>query len=394
MKLRIYILILLVVSFSCKRKPVQTALVNSEVKTTNQETSKPSNSNTSHSPAKISPADSIKQLKENYWKVYAEMKEMLEDKRILNFKRAVFITENAFVNNHFTYEGFCYYIDKLTKICNQYQKEHTLINYNFSDREDVAKNGAIFNVMTDTIFIYNNESVIHYPFTYDFNDFMGNKDWTKMFVTKLLISNSGNCHSLPYLYKILTNELGTKTYLALAPNHIYIKQRNKQLGWYNTELTSGTFPIDGWLAASGYISLEAIRSGIFMDTLSDKQTISICLNDLAEGYKRKFGADSSFILACANLSLQYYPNCINTLILKGETLKGIFVRRMKESNVQYPTELFYNSDAKYIYDEMENAFVTTVKLGYREMPESMYLDWLSLVQKEKDKYQNKNILKN
>ncbi len=393
MRLKFYILLIVIVSFSCKRKPVQTALVNSEVKGGSQEISSPSNRNSHYPSVKISRADSIKQLKDNYWKVYGEIKEMLEDKKTINFKRAVFITENAYLNNNINYDTFCLSIKQLVDLSMEYQKRNSLIAYKYDDIVDVAKNGAIFKVMTDTIML-TTHIIGHLPFTYDFDDFMGNKDWTKMFVTKLLYTNSGNCHSLPYLYKILTNEVGTKTYLALAPNHIYIKQRNKQLGWYNTELTSATFPVDGWLAASGYISLDAIRSGIFMDTLSNKQTICICLNDLAEGYKRKFGVDSSFILSCTNLALKYYPNSVNALILKGETLKLIFERKMQENNAKYPSEIFYNPQAKYIYDEMEKSFVTAAKLGYREMPESMYLDWLSLVQKEKEKYQNKNIQKN
>gem|GEM_PF-4659315 len=42
-------------------------------------------------------------------------------------------------------------------------------------------------------------------------------------------------------------------YLAMAPNHTYIKLRSDKNGWYNTELTSASFPIDSWLMVSGYI---------------------------------------------------------------------------------------------------------------------------------------------
>ena len=42
-----------------------------------------------------------------------------------------------------------------------------------------------------------------------------------------------NCHSLPYLYKIIMDELGYEWHLALAPNHMYIKTNNKKVGWYN-----------------------------------------------------------------------------------------------------------------------------------------------------------------
>jgi hypothetical protein len=42
---------------------------------------------------------------------------------------------------------------------------------------------------------------------YDFEDLMGQKDRSKMFVTKLLDTNTGNCHSLPFIFKILSNEM-------------------------------------------------------------------------------------------------------------------------------------------------------------------------------------------
>ena len=82
------------------------------------------------------------------------------------------------------------------------------------------------------------------PYSYDFTDFDGKEDWRQMFVIKLLQTHSGNCHSLPFLYKILIEENGEKANLALATNHIYIKHQIKKSGWYNTELTSGIFPID------------------------------------------------------------------------------------------------------------------------------------------------------
>ena len=64
------------------------------------------------------------------------------------------------------------------------------------------------------------------------------------------------------------DELGEKCWLALAPNHMYIKAKTQHIGWYNIELTTGDFPTDAWLMASGYIHLDAVRNGIYTDTLS------------------------------------------------------------------------------------------------------------------------------
>jgi len=44
--------------------------------------------------------------------------------------------------------------------------------------------------------------------------------------------------------KCCANGLTTIFLLSLAPNHIYIKNYSEKIGWYNTELTSATFPTD------------------------------------------------------------------------------------------------------------------------------------------------------
>ena len=88
---------------------------------------------------------------------------------------------------------------------------------------------------------------------------------------------------------MIMDELKQDAYLSLAPNHIYIKVQNKRAGWYNIELTCGDFPTDAWLMSSGYIHIDALRNGIYMDTLSSKQAVALCLVDLAHGYRAKFG---------------------------------------------------------------------------------------------------------
>ena len=81
-----------------------------------------------------------------------------------------------------------------------------------------------------------------------------------MFVSTLMVTCKGNCHSLPLFYKLLTEELGEKSWLALAPNHAYIKLHNQADGWYNVELTSGQFPTDVWIKASGYIHTDVFET--------------------------------------------------------------------------------------------------------------------------------------
>ncbi|MBD2770406.1 hypothetical protein IC235_21175 [Hymenobacter sp. BT664] len=313
-----------------------------------------------------------------YEPAYQELAKMLDGRYPLNFKRAVFLTENAYFDNRLSYEEFSQQISGLAAVCRLLKKTNEpYFLYNRDDKENVARNAAIFLMMKDSTRLRKGATLP--PFRYDFEDFDGDDDWRKMFVSKLLVTRKGNCHSLPYLYKMLADETGAQTWLSLAPNHIYLKQHNRKDGWYNTELTSYTFPVDAWLTASGYISRETIISGIYMDTLSAKQNVVLCLVDLAKGYERRVGpvVAEPFVSKCTNLALRYFPHYINAQLLQAETLRRKFERQTSKP------------EAQQVYAAMEAAYTRIFETGYREMPPQMYADWLQSVKTEKQKYQKK-----
>ena len=330
---------------------------------------------------------------QRYEAALKELNAMEEGTTPLSFKKAVFTVENTYWDNELDYELFNKQINSYTQFCKAIIQSRDLL-YNEDDKEKVKIHAAIFWALKDTLPIqFGNEIVKHEPFTYDFEDFFGEKDWSKMFVIKLLNTKKGNCHSLPYLYKILAEELGEEAYLSLAPNHIYIKLKNKQNGWYNTELTSGIFPIDAWLKSSGYIHMDAIRNGIFMDTLGQQQSIALCMMDLAQGYEKKLGInDGQFILKACDIALKYYPNYVNAMLLKAETQRKLISQQAKTAGAENISELFiYSSAAEELFNDMEQTYVKIHQLGYRKMPEQMYMDWLVSLEENKEKYQNKKI---
>ena len=332
-------------------------------------------------PAPLAPAAPApdKITRDVYERAYQELAKMLAGSYPLSFKRAVFITENAYFDGRLDYGEFSTRITALAQVCRILKEANDpYFLYDKEDRENVARNAAIFRMMKDTINIAGGKRLL--PYRYDFEDFDGDANWAKMFVTKLLVTHSGNCHSLPYLYKMLADETGAQTWLALAPNHIYLKQRDVKDGFYNTELTSYTFPTDGWLMASGYVSKETIVNGIYMDTLSVKQSVVLCLVDLAKGYERKLGPRQSeaFVSKCTALALQYFPHYINAQLLQAESLRQRFEHQSTEA------------DARAAYAAMETAYTRIFETGYREMPAQMYADWLHSVLDEKQKYQRKH----
>ncbi len=329
----------------------------------------------------------------HYEKSIVKFKEMLNESEPLNLKKAVFIVENAFWDNQLLEKDFdanLSFISALVKT--KYSKS---INYETKDSIFIKQYHSIFKTITDTtIILSKGDSAYFLPFRYNFEDMFGTKDWSNMFVTKLLATHKGNCHSMPYLYKILCDELSIPCYLALAPNHIYIKHRSEKIGWYNTELTSASFPIDAWLMASGYITLEAIQNGIYMEALDDKKCIVLCVYDLAKGFDRKYrDNDGSFVIKCCDLALEHFPNFINALILKAETKKRQFEKLMKSQNISTPSVLKQQKEGKALWDDMNNLYSQIHKLGYRAMPEKMYVDWFESLQKERDRYDNKQVSK-
>lgn len=312
-----------------------------------------------------------------YPDAYEQLRQMLDNEQPISIKKAVYTTENAWYENHLDYSGFDKYISILTLLCKEWNKANPLEGYNEKDSEQVALSRALFAVMTDTVKDEKGR-IICVPFRYDFNDCFAKENWTNMFVTKLMVTHKGNCHSLPFLYKILAEELGVKAYLSYAPNHIFIKQYNKKTSWYNVELTNGQFPNDGWVMATGYVSTASIVSGMYMDTLGLKQSVAVCVNDLAKGYKRKYkNYDEEFVLKCCRLGLKYYPNFAELLLLKAETLKSVYDKEKDK----------IKSEA--IYKEMEEAYATLVALDYRELTDEMYREWMTSLERDKSIYQDK-----
>ncbi|MCD0465967.1 hypothetical protein [Flavobacterium sp. ENC] len=295
-------------------------------------------------------------------------------------KKRFFAVENAYLEGKLDTVFVNNQIKFLTTLSASLIKNRFL-NYLEKDKSTVNKWASVYQVMCDTIPVEYNAKVYTYePFEYDFNDVFGHKTRENLFVSKLLETRKGNCHSLPYLYKILSEELGVEANLALAPNHIYIKHRSLKEGWYNTELTSGIFSIDAWIMASGFVHVDAIANGVYMKALNNKESIALILLDLATNYQNKFPKqDGSFVLKCCDAAIRAYPNLAAALILRAETHKTLLE---KETNKEKHDLLFKNLEKEYAYIH---------EIGYRNMPENMYLTWLVSLKTERNKYENKKL---
>lgn len=313
-----------------------------------------------------------------YDEAYLTIDNMLNDKQKYSFKVAVLSTENAYYQGKLDTVEVNRKIKFMANFCKTILRNRDL-TYNETDKDKVSKYASIFSVICEETPILIDQDTVHYkPFKYDFEDVFGHKDLTSLFVSKLVTTQRGNCNSLPYLYKILAEEIGVEANLALAPNHIYIKHNIKSIGWYNTELTSGIFPQDAWLMASGFIHLNAIENGIYMKALDNRESLGLCLVDLANAYKRSFPeSDGSFALKCAERALKVSPNLITALLLRAETHKEQYLKMEKSDRKAKELLSSLNKEYNYIH-----------KIGYRNMPEGMYLEWLVSLKTERKKYED------
>lgn len=329
-----------------------------------------------------------------YTDSYQTIDNMLLDKQQYSFKEAVFSVENAYYQGKLDIDELNYKIGFLTGFCKRLTINRKL-DYKEKDVETVNKYAAIFTIICEqTPVIMGKDTLKYKPFTYDFDDVFGHKEQFNLFVSKLLDTQKGNCNSMPYLYKILAEELGVTANLALAPNHIYIKHNIKTIGWYNTELTSGIFPQDSWLMASGFIHLNAIQNGVYMKALNDNESLALLLVDLGNDYNRSFpDNDGSFPLQCAVRAIKVYPFLANALLLQAETHKTQFENLIKEQNTIDIQIALNNPKAKQLFDLMNKEYTHIHEIGYRSMPEEMYLDWLISLKTEREKYEDTRLQK-
>lgn len=128
---------------------------------------------------------------------------MLSENVSLDFREAVFLTERAYFEGELDKLKFNNNIKLYSLIC---EKLTTTENFQYTekDKEVAMTQCASFIFMTDTVRIAVGSDIVgSMPFSYNNEDFVGKKDWSNMFVSKLIghlyylvlqISNQNNHH--------------------------------------------------------------------------------------------------------------------------------------------------------------------------------------------------------
>ncbi|WP_395048006.1 hypothetical protein [Flavobacterium sp.] len=321
---------------------------------------------------------------EYYRQVYDKMLNL----NIENYsvKDVNFDIENAYFENKLEKEEFDKIIKQTAEFILAKMKEK-----NFDVNSNTAKNFILFEFFSQPMQVKGFKEK-HFPIKYDFEDYWGRQNWSKMFVTKLLKTNTGQCHSMPLLYLTLAEAIDAEAYLSLSPNHSYIKFQDEKEKWYNLELTNAMFTVSSFVLNNGYITAEAVQNKIYMQNLTKQQLLSQFYTDLASGYLHKFGYDV-FVEQVINKALELYPASINANMVKAnydtERLKYV-VKKLgintgtqegREKILQYPK-------AVELLKEMQTQYKLIDDLGFQQMPADAYENWLGSLKNEKHKQDN------
>ena len=153
---------------------------------------------------------------------------------------------------------------------------------------------------------------------------------------------------------------------------MYIKHIGEDGKWVNIELTNGHFVRDEWMIQTCQISTEAIRNGVFLTALSEKENIAFMISQLGNAYRQKYNSWDYFPLRCAEEVLKVLPNFSIALVLKvcvHQQLLRSYLNKYGQTRSQF---------ADYHYSEIQRMINTLDSLGYTQQT---YAEYIQHVQK-------------
>jgi hypothetical protein len=302
--------------------------------------------------------------------------------------KATYLVENAFYNNTLPFDRFANAINARASLVKQILKReqidptnNTAINYGI--QKLFSKPNNYYNAKTK-------QSTTVQPLKYDFKDFKGEKDLSQVFVTKLLMTGKGQCHSMPLLYLCLAEALGAKANLSLAPEHSFIQifdNNNKRLSF---ECTNGNLVSESWLLQSGFINSTALKNKTYLDTLSQRKLFAQCLADLAIGYQKRFGNDE--FLKQMQLKIEMIDSTnLTAKILNANIATVTAINQIKEAGSPKLQDLPNYPEANQAYLHMQESYNQLDNTGFQNIPKEAYQVWRKSIAKEQQSQKTKEL---
>ncbi|MBS1506085.1 MAG: hypothetical protein JSS79_05530 [Bacteroidetes bacterium] len=305
---------------------------------------------------------------------FDELTAMLEGKQKIDFLKAVWLVEGA-VDNSLSWAEFSTLFNDDMQVITQ-----IMADAHVSPTDNLAKLMAIYKFMADTNTVHLKgveKPITTLPMLYDHDDYAARIDITKVFVSKLLRTGTGQCVSLPMLYYLYAKMLGAEAYIAFAPEHSYITFKDHLGNWQNIELTGRIFTTNDFYWMSGFIKAEQLKSGIYLRPISEKETVAYLMTTLAIAYVRTFGADDR-LLAMAQTAHIYSPKSLTANMLVTGYANELWKNVVRQYQVLGLSEkdLAADDTAQQIKKQQDAAYRHIMKdLGYAKIPDWAYKQW-------------------
>ncbi|MFA6925146.1 MAG: hypothetical protein WC223_12950 [Bacteroidales bacterium] len=311
------------------------------------------------------------------------LKSMVTGKKPILLRDAFYIMESAYGNTYLTYKEYCKTINENADFIKQMMMQN---NLNPRDNEAIHKTIQKFMKEVTSIKIKktdvsNSSTKKHLPYTYDYIDYKGEKDFRNYFVTKTFATGTGQCNSLPIVYILIAEALGAKFYISIAPNHSFIKYPDDAGKIHNYEPTSNWNISDDWYSEHMYITPQAENSGIYLDTLNKLMLVGDCIASLGISYLNKYGvADGTFLNECINTSMKCFPkqNNLQAILLRSSVLAHMLDRLLYTNGIKDIKDINKVKGASELYEALQQNELYLKSIGYEEMPAGLYEQQMNL----------------
>jgi hypothetical protein len=171
---------------------------------------------------------------------------------------------------------------------------------------------------------------------------------------------------MPALFIALGNRLGVHVTLSIAPDHEFVKYTDDATGKaYNLETSSGALPArDEWYREKMPMPEQAIKSGVYLKTLTRKQSVAVMGEILVEHAMHV--RDYRTAIALSDLILKQYPEFAWGLIERGQAYSGLIDTEFRPKYAR-PMDIPQSLVPKYLscVHESKSSFDKLDALGWR-----------------------------
>lgn len=167
------------------------------------------------------------------------------------------------------------------------------------------------------------------PFSYDLDDPFG-KHLRNKLLTTYLATRKGNCVSMPTLFVILGQKLGLEVSLSTAPTHVFAKVRDDDGQMLNIEAASGGTKSDAGYKQEYAITDEAVRNGIYLQSLTRRESVAVMVGTLLEFYGQQ--NEHAPRIAVAQLALDAYPKDVTAMLHLASSYQHMFRERFVDEH--------------------------------------------------------------